>query len=95
MANVLNPEEKFTITIVNKSPERVWDAAWETGAVEVDRREQRFVVMRIDILAQVIEDARHNRPQSLDEMLSGYKRDAAKEDTAWFLSDGPKGRELL
>lgn len=95
MADVLNPKEKFTTTTVNKFPARVWDAAWKAGAVEVGRRDQRFVVMRLDYLAKIIDDARHNRPQSLEDMLSGYNRDAAKEDTAWFLNDDPKGGELI
>jgi hypothetical protein len=95
MVNVLNPEEKFTTTTVNKFPARVWDAAWKAGAVEVDRRDQRFVVMRMDFLAKALDDARHNRPQSLDDMLADYDRDAAKEDTSWFLNDSSEGRELL
>lgn len=95
MVNVLNPEEKFTTTTVNKSPARVWDAAWKSGAVEVDRRDQRFVVMRLDVLAKSLEDARLNRPQSLDDMLAGYDRDTANQDTAWFLNDAPKGGERI
>jgi len=95
MVNVLCPEEKFTTTTVNKSPARVWDAAWEAGAVEVDRRDQRFVVIRMDLLAKTLDDVRHNRPQSLDDMLVGYNRDIAKKDTEWFLNDEPKGREHI
>lgn len=95
MVNVLSPEEKFTTTAINKSPARVWDAAWKAGAVEVDRRDQRFVVMRIDILAKALDDARYNRPQSLEDMLSGYDHETAKEGAAWFLNDEPKGRERL
>jgi len=95
MVNVLSPEEKFTTTAINKSPARVWDAAWKAGVVEVDRRDQRFVVMRLDILAKALDDARHNRPQSLNDMLVGYDRDAAKKDTAWFSDDEPTGKERL
>jgi hypothetical protein len=95
MVDVLNPKEKFTTTTVNKSPAHVWDAAWKSGVIEIDRREQRFVLIRMDVLAKTIDDARNNRPQSIDDMLSGYDRAAAKEKTEWFLNDAPEGRELL
>lgn len=95
LKDLLHLEERFTTTMVNKAPAKVWDAAWKDGAVEVDRRDQRFVVVRMDVLEKTLKDARSNRPQSLGDMLEGYDREEINKRTSDFMNDAPIGREIL
>lgn len=95
LKDLLHLEERFTTTMVNKAPAKVWDTAWKDGAVEVDRRDQRFVVMRMDVLEKALQEARSNRPQTLEDMLTGYDRENINTRTSAFMNDAPKGKEIL
>ncbi|MFA7431459.1 MAG: hypothetical protein WCZ23_14970 [Rhodospirillaceae bacterium] len=85
----------FSTTEVNKSGGRVWDEAWQNGGVEITRRDQRFVVMRVDYLEKVIDEARDDRPKTLEDLLAGYDGDKIRRLTHGFMNDKPSGRESL
>ncbi len=86
---------RFSTTEVNKYGGRVWDEAWQNGGVEITRRDQRFVVMRADYLEKVIDEARDDRPKTLEDLLTGYDADKIRRLTQGFMNDAPKGRESL
>jgi hypothetical protein len=81
-------------TEFNKAGGKLLDAAL-AGAVRITRREQRFVLMREDALLHLIEDARDDRPKSLDDLLRDYDPDKLKKLTRGFLDDARKGKELI
>lgn len=95
MADLLAFEPSYTPSDVNKAGSRVYDDAWQKGGVEITRRSQRFVLLRRDYLVKLIEEARDDRPKSLDDLLHDY--DAAKIKTlaASFLDDAPTGKEMI
>jgi hypothetical protein len=84
----------FSATALNKSGGKLLDAALR-GAVRITRRDQRFVLLREDALAELIEEARDDRPRSLQDMLRDYDAEKIKKLTRGFLDDAPKGKELI
>ena len=88
------PTASFSATDLNKSGGKLLDAALK-GAVRITRRDQSFVLMREDALAELIEDARDDRPKSLQDMLRDYDAEKIKRLTRGFLDDAPEGKELI
>jgi hypothetical protein len=85
----------YSTTDVNKSGARVYDDAWVKGGVQITRRGQNFVLLRQDYLTRLIEEARDNRPKSLDDLLRDYDADKVKTLTAVFTDEPPTGQEVL
>lgn len=81
-------------TDLNKTSGKVLDKA-VLGPVRISRRNQRFVVLREETLEDMLNAARTNRPQSLEDMLQGYDKDAARREAGSLLSAPPVGREVL
>ncbi|MBF0324032.1 hypothetical protein [Magnetospirillum moscoviense] len=88
-------ETSYSTTEVNKSGSRVYDDAWVKGGVEITRRGQRFVLLRQDYLSRLIEEARDDRPQSLDDLLQDYDTAKIRNLTADFEAEPPTGTELI
>jgi len=84
----------FSATDLNKSGGKLLDTALK-GAVRITRRDQRFVLMREETLAELLDDARDVRPKSLDDLLRGYDADKIKKLTRGFLDDLPTGKERI
>jgi hypothetical protein len=84
----------YTATDLNKAGGKVLDHASQ-GAVEITRRSARFVLMREDHLARLLDAARTGRPQSLADLLRDYDVAKVKSLTRSFTDDKPAGRELL
>lgn len=89
------PFATFTTTEVNKSAAKVWDEVWQKGRVEITRRRQCFVILRKDYLDKMVEEARDNRPESLEDLLEGYDADKIRTLTRRFMDDAPAGRERI
>ena len=85
----------YSTTDVNKAGARVYDDAWVKGGVQITRRGQRFVLLRQDYLAKLIEEARDDRPKSLADLLHDYDADKVKKLTAVFMDEPPTGREAI
>jgi hypothetical protein len=85
---------RYSATALNKSGGKLLDKALE-GAVQITRREQRFVLIREEQLAQLIDEAGGDRPQSLDDLLRDYDAAKIKKLTRGYLDDPPKGKEML
>lgn len=88
-------EASYTTTDVNKSGSRVYDDAWQKGGVEITRRGQRFVLLRRDYLAKLIEEARDDRPKTLDDLLRDYDADKIRTLTEEFDVSPSAGKELI
>ena len=84
----------FSATDLNKSGGKLLDTAL-SGAVRITRREQRFVLMREETLMGLLEEARDDRPKSLEDLLRDYDADKVKSLTRGFLDDAPAGKELI
>ena len=95
MADPLAFDSSYTTTDVNKAGSRVYDDAWQKGGVEITRRGQRFVLLRRDYLAKLMEEAGDGRPKSLDDLLRDYDADKIKTLAAGFLDDHPAGKEMI
>jgi len=93
MADPLVFEPSYSTTDVNKGGARIYDAAWQKGGVEITRRGQRFVLMRRDYLAKLLDEARDGRPKSLDDLLRDYDAPKIKTLTGNFLADPATGKE--
>jgi len=85
---------EMSSTDLNKTSGKVLDMAFE-GPVRVTRRNQRFVVMTEDTLENLLEAARDNWPQSLEDLLQDYDKDKIRRLAGGFLSDPPVGKEIL
>ncbi len=88
-------DTSYSTTEINKSGSRVYDDAWVKGGVEITRRGQRFVLLRQDYLNRLIEEAREDRPQSLDDLLRDYDADKIRTLTGDFAAEPPTGKELI
>jgi hypothetical protein len=84
----------YSATDLNKSGGKLLDSALE-GAIEITRREQSFVLIRRDQLLRLLEEARDDRPKSLDDLLRGYDAGKINKLTRGFLDDEPSGKELI
>ena len=85
----------FSATDVNKAGSRVYDDAWVKGGVEITRRGQRFVLLRQDYLAKLIEEASDDKPRCLDDLLRDYDREKINALTADFAEAPPSGKEII
>lgn len=79
---------------LNKTSGKVLDIAFE-GPVRVTRRNQRFVVMREEALENLLDAARDNRPQSLEDLLQDYDKEKINRLAGGFLADPPSGKEIV
>jgi hypothetical protein len=84
----------FSATDLNKSGGKLLDTAL-AGPVRITRREQRFVLMREETFAGLLEEARDVRPKSLADLLRDYDADKIKKLTRGFLNDAPAGKERI
>jgi hypothetical protein len=88
----------FAVTVsateLNKSAGKLLDIALK-GAVRITRRDQRFLLVREETLAGLLEEARDNRPRSLEDLLQDYDPEKIKKLTRGFLDDAPAGKELI
>lgn len=85
---------QLSSTDLNKASGKVLDTAAE-GPVRILRRNQRFVLLREEALDEMLEAARDDRPQSLEDLLDGYDPDKIRRLAGGFLSDPPSGKEML
>ncbi|MDK9721049.1 MAG: hypothetical protein OEL53_07675 [Rhodospirillales bacterium] len=85
----------YSTTEINKSGAQVFDEAWARGGVEIRRRQQRFALVRQDVLERMIAEAGDQRPRSLDDLLRDYDADKIKGLTGDFLTAPPRGKERL
>jgi hypothetical protein len=92
--SVLRFSARYSATDLNKSGGKLLDSALE-GAVEIKRRKQSFVLMRQDQLLRLLEEARDDRPKSLEDLLHGYDADKINKLARGFLDDEPSGKELI
>ena len=88
-------DTSYSTTAVNKSGSRVFDDAWVKGGVRITRRGQLFVLLRQDYLDRLIEEARDDRPNSLDDLLRDYDAAKIRTLTADFADDDAQGREIV
>ena len=84
----------YSATDLNKSGGKLLDAA-SRGAVRITRRQQRFVLIREEALVDLLEEARDDRPRSLEDLLRDYDAKKIKKLTRRFLDDAAKGEELI
>jgi hypothetical protein len=84
----------FSATDLNKSGGKLLDNALQ-GAVRITRRDQRFVLMREDALVGLLDEARDDRPQSLEDLLRDYDCQKIRALTDAFRADAPAGKELI
>jgi hypothetical protein len=96
MTNIsgLRFQASFSATELNKSGGKLLDSALQ-GAVQITRRDQRFVLLREDALVGLLEEARDDRPQSLEDLLRDYDAQKIKTLTRTFHDDPPVGKELI
>lgn len=85
----------YRATDLNKSGGKILDMAAAKGAVEISRRGQEFVLLLKSDLAKMLDDARDDRPQTIEDMLRGYDREKIAGLTASFMNDRPAGKERL
>lgn len=85
----------YSTTEINKSGAEVFDEAWARGGVEIRRRQQRFALVRQDVLERMIAEAGDHRPRSLDDLLRDYDACKVKDLTDAFLNAPAKGRERI
>src|SRR3954453_19223622 len=85
---------RFSATELNKAGGKALDTALD-GAVRITRRGQSFVLIREELLSQLLDAARDPRPQTLDDLLRDYDADNIKPLTRSFLYDDPAGQELI
>lgn len=95
MSSVPVFDTTYSATEVNKAGSRVYDDAWVKGGVEITRRGQRFVLLREDYLAKLIEEASDDKPRSLDDLLRDYDRDKIRALTMDFAEAPPAGKEII
>jgi hypothetical protein len=84
----------YTATDLNKAGGKVLDSAGR-GLVTVTRRGVEYVVLRKAQLEQMLNDARQDRPQSLDDLLRDYDPGKVKSLASGFLDGPPIGKEVL
>jgi hypothetical protein len=85
----------YRATDMNKAGGQILDMAAAKGAVAINRRGQEFVLMLASDLTKMLDDAREDRPQTLDDLLRDYDREKIGRLTAGFLNDAPTGKESL
>ncbi|MFD1627204.1 hypothetical protein [Azospirillum griseum] len=85
----------YRATDMNKAGGQILDMVASKGAVTITRREQEFVLILASDLAKILDDARADRPQSLDDLLRDYDRDKISRLTTGFMADTPVGKERL
>jgi hypothetical protein len=95
MPDKLRFDTVYSTTDVNKAGARVYDDAWAKGGVEITRRGQRFVLLRQDYLAKLLEQARDNLPHTLDDLLRDYDIEKIRKLTADFAVVPPAGKEII
>ena len=88
-------DTSYSTTDINKSSSRGYDDAWVKGGVEITLRGQRFVLLRQDYLNKLIEEARDDRPKSLDDLLLDYDASKIQKLTSGFTNEPPTGKELI
>jgi hypothetical protein len=84
----------FSATELNKSGGKALDTALD-GAVQITRREQRFVLIREEALAALIEEEREARPQTLEDLLQDYDAEKIKSLARGFMDHAPAGKERI
>ncbi len=72
----------YSATDLNKSGGKLLDAA-SRGAVRITRRQQRFVLICEEALVDLLEEARDDRPRSLEDLLRDYDAKKIKKLTRW------------
>jgi hypothetical protein len=95
MSRNLNVAGSFRATDMNKAGGKILDAAAAKGGVEITRRGQEFILMLKSDLTKMLDDAREDRPQTIEDMLRDYDRDKIGKLTAGFLDDQPAGKEII
>ncbi len=85
---------EMSSTELNKTSGRVLDLA-QKGPVRVIRRSQHFIVIREEALDDMLEAAQENRPKTIQDMLVGYDREKIMKLVGGFISDPPKGKEII
>ena len=85
---------ELSSTELNKTSGKVLGLA-QKGPVRVVRRLERFIVIREDVLDDMLEAAKENRPKTLQDMLVGYDRDKIQILVGGFISDPPEGKEII
>ena len=85
---------EFSATSFSKQASRALDAAGQ-GIVRVRRRGEIFVLLRIDQLQDIIQDAADPRPKTLEDLLVGYDPIRAKAEAGAWLTDSAVGKERL
>ena len=95
MGQALTFAARYSATDLNKVGGQILDTAASAGIVEISRRGQEFVLLLKSDLDGMLEDARENRPRTLDDLLRDYDADKIKKLTSGFLNDLPSGKESL
>ena len=95
MPRSFNVSASYRATDLNKAGGKILDAAATKGAVEINRRGQEFVLMLKSDLTRMLDDAREDRPQTIEDMLRDYDREKIAKLTAGFMNDQPIGKETL
>jgi len=85
---------ELSSTELNKTSGKVLDIAAE-GPVRVLRRTQRFVVLKEETLEGMLDAAREDRPQSLDDLLRNYDKKKIHDLAGGFLTSSPAGKEII
>ena len=95
MSQSLNFSMSYRATDLNKAGGKILDAAATKGAVEINRRGQEFVLMLKSDLTKMLDDAREDRPQTIEDMLRDYDREKITKLTVNFMNDQPVRKEIL
>lgn len=95
MPHGLSFSASYRATDMNKAGGKMLDTAAAKGAVEISRRGQEFVLLLKSDLERLLDDAREDRPQSIEDMLRDYDREKIARLTSGFMNDPPAGKETL
>ncbi|HYG91330.1 MAG TPA: hypothetical protein VD978_34310 [Azospirillum sp.] len=95
MPQRLSFSASYRATDMNKAGGKMLDTAAAKGAVEINRRGQEFVLMLKSDLTKMLDDAREDRPQTIEDMLRDYDREKIAKLTVSFMNDQPVGKEIL
>jgi hypothetical protein len=90
----LHVQASYSTTDLNKTGGKLLDSALR-GAVRITRREQRFVLMREDALAELLDEARGDWPKTLEDLLRDCDIQKLRTLTEGFRDDAPAGTERI